>query len=163
MYKIGVVSDTHIPSRSRTLPKALMEGISGVDLIIHAGDLLKDYVLYELEEIAPVEAVAGNNDDEYIRSMLPNKKIIKAGRFKIGITHGYGRGSNTLYAALATFMRDSVDCVVFGHSHIPFNERVNGILCVNPGSPTDKRSQKHYSYGIIKVEDSDISAEINYF
>ena len=88
--KIGVVSDTHIPSRARTLPKALVEGLFGVDLIIHAGDLLKDYVLYELEEIAPVEAVAGNNDDYYMQSMLPHKKVINAGRFRIGITHGSG-------------------------------------------------------------------------
>ncbi|NLM60151.1 MAG: metallophosphoesterase [Clostridium sp.] len=161
--KIGVVSDTHIPSRAKALPAALMEGLRGVDLIIHAGDLLKDYVLYELEEIAPVEAVAGNNDDEYIRSKLPDKKIIKAGKFRIGIIHGYGRGSNTLYAALAAFSRDNVDCVVFGHSHVPFNETVNGILCVNPGSPTDKRWQEHYSYGIITVGDSNISAEIKYF
>ena len=161
--KIGVVSDTHIPSRAKALPAALMEGLRGVDLIIHAGDLLKDYVLYELEEIAPVEAVAGNNDDEYIRSKLPDKKIIKAGKFRIGITHGYGRGSNTLYAALAAFSRDNVDCVVFGHSHVPFNETVNGILCVNPGSPTDKRWQEYYSYGIITVGDSNISAEIKYF
>lgn len=161
--KIGVVSDTHIPSRAKALPAALMEGLRGVDLIIHAGDLLKDYVLYELEEIAPVEAVAGNNDDEYIRSKLPDKKIIKAGKFRIGITHGYGRGSNILYAALAAFSRDNVDCVVFGHSHVPFNETVNGILCVNPGSPTDKRWQEHYSYGIITVGDSNISAEIKYF
>lgn len=161
--KIGVVSDTHIPSRAKALPAALMEGLRGVDLIIHVGDLLKDYVLYELEEIAPVEAVAGNNDDEYIRSKLPDKKIIKAGKFRIGITHGYGRGSNTLYAALAAFSRDNVDCVVFGHSHVPFNETVNGILCVNPGSPTDKRWQEYYSYGIITVGDSNISAEIKYF
>lgn len=160
---IGVVSDTHIPARGRVLPKALIEGLLGVDLIIHAGDLLKDYVLYELEEIAPVEAVTGNNDDEYIRNMLPNKKIIEVGSFRIGITHGCGRGDTTLNRVMSKFESDSVDCVVFGHSHIPFNERIDGILYVNPGSPTDKRTQEHYSYGIIKVDDLKICAEIKYF
>jgi len=55
---IGVVSDTHVGGRIKSLPKELLDGLRGVDLIIHAGDILKDFVIYELEEIAPVEAVA---------------------------------------------------------------------------------------------------------
>lgn len=159
---IGVVSDTHVGGRIKSLPKELLDGLRGVDLIIHAGDILKDFVIYELEEIAPVEAVAGNNDDYYMQHKLGIKKIINAGKFKIGITHGYG-GVNALKKAMATFARDSVDCVVFGHSHAPYNERIDGVLYVNPGSPTDKRFQKQYSYALLKVDDSGISAEIKYF
>jgi len=51
---IGVVSDTHVGGRIKSLPKELLDGLRGVDLIIHAGDILKDFVIYELEEIAPV-------------------------------------------------------------------------------------------------------------
>lgn len=159
---IGVVSDTHIGGRIKNLPQELLDGLSGVDLIIHAGDILKDYVIYELEEIAPVEAVAGNNDDYYIYDRLSVKKIINAGKFKIGITHGAG-GGTALKKAMAVFAKDEVDCVIFGHSHIPYNEKIDGVLYLNPGSPTDKRMQKQYSYGILKVDDSEISAEIRYF
>jgi len=159
---IGVVSDTHVGGRIKSLPKELLDGLRGVDLIIHAGDILKDFVIYELEEIAPVEAVAGNNDDYYMQHKLGVKKIINAGKFKIGITHGYG-GVNALKKAMATFARDSVDCVVFGHSHAPYNERIDGVLYVNPGSPTDKRFQKQYSYALLKVDDSGFRRRLNIF
>jgi len=82
--------DTHVGGRIKSLPKELLDGLRGVDLIIHAGDILKDFVIYELEEIAPVEAVAGNNDDYYMQHKLGVKKIINAGKFKIGITHDTG-------------------------------------------------------------------------
>lgn len=163
LLTIGAVSDTHIPKRARSFPDELLEGLKGVDIIIHAGDLLKDYVIYELQEIAPVFAVAGNNDDEYIRDMLGYKKIINAGSCKIGITHGDGTGSTTLKRAMAVFKDDGVDCVVFGHSHIPYNERIDGVLYFNPGSPTDRRRQQHFSYGIIRVDGNMISGEIKYF
>jgi len=117
-----------VGGRIKSLPKELLDGLRGVDLII----ILKDFVIYELEEIAPVEAVAGNNDDYYMQHKLGVKKIINAGKFK----------------TMATF---------------PYNERIDGVLYVNPGSPTDKRFQKQYSYALLKVDDSGISAEIKYF
>ena len=158
---IGVVSDTHIPKKSKELSIELLEGLKGVDLIIHAGDLIKDYVIYELEEIAPVEAVAGNNDDEYITARFGTKKILSAGGLKIGLTHGdIGTGSTTLKRAMSVFVDEEVDCVVFGHSHIPFNEKINNILYFNPGSPTDKRRQQHFSYGILRIQDKSIWGEI---
>lgn len=60
--RIGVVADTHIPGRARALPEALLRGLAGVDLILHAGDICVAPVLDWLAELAPVIAVAGNND-----------------------------------------------------------------------------------------------------
>ncbi|MHB1256681.1 MAG: metallophosphoesterase family protein, partial [Dethiobacteraceae bacterium] len=57
--RIGVISDTHIPARSRQLPPELFTLFAGVELILHAGDVAEEYVLNELAAIAPVEAVAG--------------------------------------------------------------------------------------------------------
>jgi putative phosphoesterase len=160
---IGVVSDTHIPKKSRDLPEAVMEGLKGVDLILHAGDINKDYVIYQLEEIAPVQAVAGNTDDDYMCSLLGRKKIIDVGHCRIGLIHGDGEKGTTLERAVKAFEKDGVNCIVFGHSHIPFNEYRNGILCFNPGSPTDKRRQEHYSFGLIHIEERKINGEIIYF
>ena len=39
MKLIGLISDTHIPSRSKRLPDRVFEVFKDVDLIIHAGDL----------------------------------------------------------------------------------------------------------------------------
>lgn len=162
-YKIGVVSDTHIHNKTSALPIQLLEGLKGVSMIIHAGDFVRDHVVYELEEIAPVAGVCGNNDDEYIRSMFGFKKIIEVMGFKIGVTHGDGYGREALYRARRIFEKDTVDCVVFGHSHIPFNEKIGSILYFNPGSPTNKRMQPHYSYGILDVNEKGISGNLIYF
>jgi hypothetical protein len=158
--RIGVISDTHIPKKSKKLPEDLVAGIKGVDLIIHAGDINEDYVIYELEELAPVTAVAGNTDSDHMRLTLGRKKIVPVGECKIGLIHGDGSIGTTLERAQKAFQSDGVDCIVFGHSHIPFNEYINGVLCFNPGSPTDKRRQEFYSYGVIQVQDKKVTGEI---
>lgn len=161
--KIGVVSDTHMPKRGKCLPEVLINGLNGVELIIHAGDINSDFVIYELEEIAIVHVVAGNTDDEYSHQLWGEKKIITIKDFKIGIIHGEGSKGTTLDRARSAFEGEKLDCIVFGHSHIPFNERIEGTLLFNPGSPTDKRKQEHFSYGILTIENREIKGEIKYF
>ncbi|MCX7920782.1 MAG: metallophosphatase family protein [Clostridia bacterium] len=163
MVKIAVISDTHIPKKSKSLPQVLLDGIKGVDMIIHAGDINRDYVLYELEEIAPVHAVAGNTDDEYIEKMLGKKKIVTVGECRIGIVHGDGTSGTTLERAVRAFKGENVSCVVFGHSHIPVNNVMDDMLCFNPGSATDKRKQEYFSYGILTIDGGNIQGEIKYF
>lgn len=160
---IGVLSDTHISSKNKVIPKVVLDAFKDVDLIIHAGDLLRDYVVYELEELAPVHAVAGNNDDSFIRDRFGRKKIISIGDVHIGIVHGDGYGGNALINAIKAFENDTVNCVVFGHSHAPCNEVINKVLFFNPGSPTDRRFQPHYSYGIIQVTQKGVSGQVLYF
>ncbi|KKB38817.1 putative phosphoesterase [Bacillus thermotolerans] len=55
-------------------------------------------------------------------------------------------------------MDEEVDCIVFGHSHIPYLRFEKGVLMFNPGSATDKRRLPYYSYGILTV-DKTIKAE----
>ncbi|MDW7650679.1 MAG: metallophosphoesterase family protein [Bacillota bacterium] len=159
--RIGVVSDTHIPARARQLPPALFTLFDGVDLILHAGDLVDENVLTELAAIAPVEAVAGNMDSLAMHTRLGRKKILSPGGFRIGLIHG-DIGSNrnkTPQRALEAFIADDVDCVVFGHSHQPYLEKVGGILLFNPGSPTDRRREPRHSCGLLTLGES-IEAEI---
>jgi len=160
MKMIGVISDTHMPRMAKSLPEEVVSGFKDADLIIHAGDINRDHVIYELQEIAPVEAVAGNTDDDYIRSVLGRKKTIDIDGCRIGIIHGDGASGSTLDRVVKAFAGERVDCVVFGHSHIPFNRVINGVLYFNPGSPTDKRTQERYSYGMLKVEGKTVSGEI---
>lgn len=161
MIKIGVISDTHIPRRAKTLPAFVFETFQDVSFILHAGDLLSEDVITDLETIAPVYAVAGNNDSLNIYEKYGERRIIEAGSKKIGLTHGYGC-NRTYLNAFAEFLEDKVDCVVFGHSHIPFNEMMESVLLFNPGSPTDRRFQPKFSLGILYVDDT-IKGEILYF
>jgi len=155
--RIGVLSDTHIPRTAEWLPKKVCEDLKNVDLILHAGDLAEIHVLERLNELAPTKAVCGNMDDMVVQRALPFKDIIEAGRFKIGLIHGYGPSVGLINRIGKEF--DNVDAIVFGHSHSPVNETKNGILFFNPGSPTDKIYARRNSYGILEVND-DIKGKI---
>jgi uncharacterized protein len=137
-----------MPRRGKTFPEALVDGLKDAELIIHAGDINKDYVIYELEEFARVEYVLGNTDNEDEGLKAERKKVVSADGCNIGIIHGEGQ---------------KVDCVVFGHSHIPMNEVIDNVLYFNPGSPTDKRRQEKFSYGVLTVGEGKVTGEIVYF
>lgn len=160
--KIGVISDTHIPNRATSIPTTVLEGFAGVELIIHVGDWQDMSVYQELTRIAPVEGVAGNVDGEEIQQKFGVKKVLSINGFKIGVVHGDGKGKTTLKRVTEAFNNQVVDVILFGHSHIPYHQIHNGIIYFNPGSPTDKRIQKKYSYGILSLE-KEIQAELIYF
>jgi putative phosphoesterase len=156
--RIGVISDTHLSVRVQKLPDALVAGLQGVNLIIHAGDWVSEQVVELVEQIAPCEAVAGNNDGAEIIERFGLRKILSIGVYRIGLIHGDGFRKTTEERAREAFQADQPDIVIFGHSHIPYKQTVNGMLMFNPGSPTDKRTQPQYSYGIIELGES-IQAE----
>lgn len=152
--RIGIISDTHMPTRAKQLPQALRTGLSGVDMILHAGDWTKLDVADALQQIAPVDGVAGNNDGEDIIRRFGRKKILTLAGYRIGIVHGDGFKKTTEVRAWEAFAGDKVDIILFGHSHVPFLRRHQGVLVFNPGSATDKRRQPQYSYGILTLGDT---------
>ena len=159
---IGVLADTHISGRAKRLPLFLIKSFRQADHIIHAGDITTMDVIASLEELAPVTAVAGNLDPADIQERFGEKKIIKLGDYNFGIFHGHGSKSNTGQRALDCFRNDWVDCIIFGHSHQPVCAHEGGILLFNPGSPTDKRRNMYYSFGLIEI-DAEIRPRIIYF
>jgi uncharacterized protein len=148
--KIGVISDTHIPRSALKLPGEIYNAFKGVDMIIHAGDLVDMSLLDELKKLARTEAVHGNMDTAAVQSLLPARKVIEAGGLKIGLTHGSGPHFNLINTVKREFP-EKVDAIVFGHSHSPLNEVRDGILFFNPGSPTDKLFSRYNSYGILTI------------
>ncbi|MFC7679459.1 metallophosphoesterase family protein [Paenibacillus sp. GCM10028914] len=162
-YKVGVLSDTHMPRMAKKLPYELLKGLENSDLIIHAGDW-SDWSVYEaLRELAPVEGVAGNADGKEIQERLGLSKLLLIEGCRIGVVHGHGNKGTTEKRALSAFTSQNVDCIIFGHSHIPLLKEVGGVLLFNPGSPTDKRRQSQYSYGIIEIESGEIYARHVYY
>lgn len=158
--KIGVVSDTHISDSSKELPKKLVDAFGSVDMIVHAGDLVEISVLEKLKKLCPnVKAVRGNMDSYEVKSILLEKEIIKAGKYKIGVMHGWGPPDRLVDIMSEAFKNDDVDIIIFGHAHASFNEKRGGILFFNPGSPTDKIFASCNSYGIIQINDK-IEAKI---
>ncbi|OIO40141.1 MAG: hypothetical protein AUJ75_00440 [Candidatus Omnitrophica bacterium CG1_02_49_10] len=151
--KIGVVSDLHIPNYSKGLPEALVKAFSGVDRIILVGDVTTPDGVTLLEGIAPVTAVCGNMDEPILKRRFPEKDIVNLGGFAIGLYHGSGSPEHLLERVAKRFESDKVDVIVFGHSHTPLKVHKDGVLFLNPGSPTDKIFSPYNSCAIIEIND----------
>lgn len=159
--RIAVLSDTHL-REGKSLPGFIWEHLTDVDMILHAGDLTHKGLLEELACIAPVRAVRGNCDDWNVS--LPDRDIIECETLKIGLIHGNsGKGKSTPERAYNAFVDSQVNIIVFGHSHSPYMEWRNGILLFNPGSPTDKRREQHFSFGLIDIQQGQVQAKHLYF
>lgn len=160
--KIGILSDTHL-QEGQFLPKIVWDSFDGVDLILHAGDSVVAKVIEDLNHLAPVVAVKGNCDNWELNK-LPEKEIISWSGLRIGLTHGnLGSKRNTVDNAFQAFKQESVDVIVFGHSHVPYLEWRNGILLFNPGSPTSKRREPKYSVGNLELIHGELQAKHLYF
>jgi putative phosphoesterase len=149
--KVGVLSDTHVPTAAPSLPPGVFDAFRGVDLILHAGDIGDLSVLDQLRTLAPVEAVAGNVDGLDVQAMLPRRRVLSLGNFVIGLTHGKYRLDEQQEMIRKEF--GSVDLIVYGHSHRPFWGRVGDVLFLNPGSPTDNRHAPYQSVALLTVDD----------
>ncbi len=103
-------------------------------------------VIDELEAIAPVVAVQGNVESDEVILKLPIKHEITVGYCRISIVHILGESSNRVNLARREFPDAHV--VVYGHSHIPYNQKHDGQLLYNPGSATDRRRQPRCSIGL---------------
>ena len=156
--RILVISDTHIPRSAQDLPEAVYKEIEGVDMIIHAGDLVEKDLLEKLKSLRETRAVCGNMDSSELHHILNPKEVIEAGKFKIGLIHGYGAPASLLETVKSEFK--DVDAIVFGHSHAALNTVKDGILFFNPGSPTDKIFASKNTYGILEVTDKKIEGKI---
>ena len=159
--KIAILADTHM-RKGRKLPEFVWETLAEVDTILHAGDIVTETHLKELESLAPVVAVRGNGD--WLIDGLPEKAVFQLGQFKIGMTHGHeGSGKTTPQKALSTFAQDRVDIIIFGHSHTPYKSYTSGILLFNPGSPTERRRSEFHSFGIMTIQDNQFDIQHVFF
>jgi hypothetical protein len=154
---VAVISDTHMPRGARRLPDAFVERIRAADLLLHAGDFMTVEVLRELERIGPpLVGVHGNVDTAELRRLLPAERIVRVEDARIAMVHDAGPGAGRLERLRRRF-GDSADAVVFGHSHLPLQERAaDGVQIFNPGSPTERRRAPAHTMGLAQVEGSSI-------
>jgi len=131
------------------LPPEIPERLAGVDMILHAGDIVLAGTLTRLAEVAPVVAVQGNHDRLGALD-LPQAAIVRAGRFWIGVAHGNRPRPIELAAAVVSLARGRVrtlglprhlarrlghpDLAVFGHLHVPMCVARRGTVVFSPGS-----------------------------
>jgi uncharacterized protein len=159
VIKTVVLADTHTRGLTRTLPFGAWPYIESADHIIHAGDVVDPVLLDELKSFAPVTVVMGNCDAHDIRDWGATEVTeVEIGGVRIGVVHDSGLSKRRRERMRKLF--PSARVVVFGHSHMPFNEDEGGLLLFNPGSPTWKRRAPFPSMGILWIEDEAVEGEI---
>jgi putative phosphoesterase len=140
-FRIGVISDTH-----GLLRPEVADAFAGVDAILHAGDVGGAHVLKALRAIAPVTFVEGNNDD------ASGEEIVRAtlGGLRILLTHILPKPQKPARRVLDSLRDEPADIVIFGHSHMQFNDRVNGVWYFNPASAGPRRFHLPVSVGLLE-------------
>ena len=154
-----------MPRKAKQLPEKLVNDFksASVACILHMGDLTTPAVADIFSELAPFEAVAGNNDGPELHQRFGRKKIVTFGAIRIGMVHGDGSKRTTIERARRAFADENVHVILFGHSHISYCEKRDGVWLVNPGSPTDKRRSAFFSYGILEVKNGKIMPRLFFF
>jgi uncharacterized protein len=153
---IAVISDTHLPKGSRALPPGCTERLLRAEVILHAGDLTGAAFLEGLATLGPpVEAVHGNMDEPALQASLPKERIVEAADVRIGMVHIPGPRAGRAERLLAWF--PGCDAIVYGHTHVPELERVDGVWILNPGSPTERRKAPERTMLELIVEEGQIA------
>lgn len=145
------MSDTHIDSIDR-LPRGLLDALSGMDMVLHAGDFTGRPVLDELRRLERFVGVYGNLDSFDVKKELHAIETVDAGGFKIGMNHPSEGGTPlNLGERLRPKFKD-INALVFGHSHQPMNETKGGVLFFNPGSATGTAPAKKKTFGVLHID-----------
>ncbi|WP_406242717.1 metallophosphoesterase family protein [Tissierella carlieri] len=134
-----------------------------VDIIVHSGDYISIEVIEALQKYKNFIGVWGNVDEPEVKNLIKEKEVVTIEGYRIGIFHGHGTISNTLDRAYEKFREDDVDIIIFGHSHQPLVKTKKGILMLNPGSLTNKRQERWYSYIILELNTESIDLQFKFF
>lgn len=145
--KLGLISDTH-----GFLDPRLTRIFKGVDYILHAGDIGPDFLIAQLESIAPVTAVLGNNDDS---TCFPLTQIKVLGEVKFLVHHIVSPRAlgEELKARITT---EKPDVVMFGHSHQKFDQVINSVRFVNPGYAGKPKFGAERSVALMEITDKNV-------
>lgn len=147
MYRVGLISDTH--GLLRPQAKAFLQDS---DHIIHGGDIGSADILEQLNAIAPVTAVRGNNDTDAWAAAVPETQFLQVGAVGIYVLHDLAQLDIDPAAAARV--------IVSGHSHQPSARQKNGVLYANPGSAGRRRFKLPIAVGELLITGSCITVRI---
>lgn len=172
--RIGLIADTHIPEARATLWPQVYDAFAGVDRIFHGGDVHDLALLDELEKVAPVFCARGNGEDgsggRPIQPEDPRVKYVwtmEIESLTVGLTHYVpvedGPPGLTLEKFVARYWPEKrPQVIVSGDSHTELIAEVDGILCVNPGSPTYPHNYdtQYGTIGFLELDDGKAAASV---
>jgi len=151
--RIGLISDTH-----GFLDPAVAFHFAGVEHIMHAGDIGPPRLIMELEALAPVTAVSGNTDHG-----LPCRDTeVVAVADRIFLLHHIVNPRRLDDRLQQRISQAAAEVVVFGHTHEPFCESVNGVLFVNPGSAGKPRFGRPRTLAVLHWSPPDFTVRVDF-
>ncbi len=146
--RIPVISDTHGLLR----PEAITH-LEGAPLILHAGDVDRQYIMDELTAIAPTVVVRGNVDRGPFGDSLPLTEVVDIAGHRVYLRHSIQ--DLDIDPAAAGF-----ELVISGHSHSPGIHEEKGIIYMNPGSIGPRRFTLPVSMAFLTVTKTGLSPEL---
>jgi len=127
---LGLISDTH-----GVLRPGVTAAFTGVDEILHAGDIGGNDVLGQLQALAPMTAVAGNMDPwGGPLGQLPDERVLQRGGHTLLLLHDMGGLHRPSGDVVARAAEAGADLVIFGHTHRPADLVVGSLRLINPGA-----------------------------
>lgn len=137
-HRIAVLSDTH-----GLLRPEIVEILKTCEIILHGGDINSRRILDELEQIAPVYVVRGNNDKEWAEGMAEELELTLFG-LHIYMVHNKKHWRENL---------SGVEVFIYGHSHKYEEKMIEGVLFLNPGSCGPRRFRQPVTMAVLEVQE----------
>jgi len=161
--RIGILSDTHQPLDQKTIWDEIHVAFAGVDLILHSGDIVSRKILDQLQVIAPVLAARGNHDFDWDDERMEDVQWVEAEGRRIGMTHAIEPEDRPIEVLRDLyFAGQPIDIMISGDSHIERMDYRDGVLQINPGSPTlpHHQSTRLGSVALLEIEGDRLEARI---
>ena len=174
MAKVGLLADTHSTKPDGSdLPDGVLRAFRGVDLIVHLGDVGRKGILDRLGEVAPVWVPYGD-DKGYVPHLDRDATPVKVLADGLGITFNLAKpdkkitvdgttityAEGTLPALLQRRFKADVRAVAFAATHVACIDQRDGILFVNPGSPTLPGDGRTGSVAVLDLATKKANAEV---
>jgi hypothetical protein len=160
---IGIISDTHQPSDRKTLWDEVYKAFLGVDLILHAGDITHPMVLDWLQDIAPVLAARGNNDQGLEDARIDGRQFLDVAGKRLAMVHDMEPERQPIDYLRRVFLNgEQADIMITGHTHFERIDYRDGVLQINPGSATlpHLRSTRLGTVGLLDLREGAFAARI---
>jgi putative phosphoesterase len=153
--RIGLLSDTHLPNRRPALWDEVAEAFRGVDLVLHAGDIISPGVLDWLEQLAPVLAARGNNDMGWTDARMADVQWLDLEGWRLAMIHDTEPEDLPIEVIVARDLGGLKPEILFtGHTHFERIDHRDGVVQVNSGSPTQPHlySDRLGSVGLLELD-----------
>lgn len=156
--KFLVISDTH-----GNIDKVLQiyQKHTDVDALIHLGDCERDAIDIKDALRCDMISVKGNMDNGYSNNEF---KIIETECGKLLLAHGHMQHVKSSLQSLM-YLAEEHDCTaaLFGHTHMPVSDELDGLYLINPGSLSLPADGSNGSYAVINTDSGEFEAEIIYY